>query len=394
MVLKNIQKAGNQSFYQILEVGITLEADSPEFLELFDRDYGWFRTAAIKTVKQLSCTIRLKEGTKAQRHKGTKAETPHKNNKNSCTIGDKRKNGPCVRINSQLFSLQGHPDKCAYAYQIILRKIYSQIKNFLLLHAGVVTKHDKALIIAGSPGIGKTTMVRELLAGGFGFFSDDVCPIHKKTKLLHPFPRSLWVHNTANTSKERTYLREKKSPIDPVPLLSKENSRPCKIKCVICLEASDEADTTRCALEIGLKESVHEFFQDLEQLPKVTLERIHPQFLDFRLSYPKGLGLTKKVKELLQKHKEYIWNVYQVTLKTSNFDKAPRLTQISNHEAAFFLMQDLKQGLVHQGNARVSPGRFFMEVNALLDHVPCYRLSVGRLQEMKKLVASFIYAQK
>ena len=39
------------------------------------------------------CSLNLKEGTKAQRHKGTEAETPHKKNENPCSLNSKAVGG-------------------------------------------------------------------------------------------------------------------------------------------------------------------------------------------------------------------------------------------------------------------------------------------------------------
>ncbi|OEU49812.1 MAG: hypothetical protein BA861_07735 [Desulfobacterales bacterium S3730MH5] len=57
----NLQSSifNHQLFYRILDIDVCLESDSRQFLQIFDRDYGWFRTLSTNGKKRLSISVRL-----------------------------------------------------------------------------------------------------------------------------------------------------------------------------------------------------------------------------------------------------------------------------------------------------------------------------------------------
>jgi len=348
-----------KKFYQILDVGVSLESDSTEALEIFERDYSWFKTRSIEGRKRLSCLVKM-EG------------------KDSF-----------VHINSKVFSLNGHPNRGYYIYQLILNGLLEEVRDFLLVHAGVVEKDGEAVILAGSSGVGKTTMVLKLLEGGFTFLSDEFCPIHKKSGFVYPFPRSVWVSNQSTT---RSFLnktiRRNKISIKPDELKSSVAQGPCKAGCLIYLDSGDNSDNLY-KLEIGLKEGEDELLRELQKLKGIIVESLYTGFSEWRIQYPKGQGFSERIREILEKYEQQTWNVYRTNSVCPDFNREPVLTPIPVHEASFLLIQHLKQLPTAKSKAKVFqdlPGRFFMKMNELLVGIPCYRLSVGKLEAMVDLV--------
>ena len=73
--------------------------------------------------------------------------------------------------------------------------ITTKAHQFLMLHAGVVEKNDKAIIMPAHPGSGKSTLTAALCFNGFRLFSDEVCLISQKDDLVYPCTKPINLKN-------------------------------------------------------------------------------------------------------------------------------------------------------------------------------------------------------
>lgn len=350
-----------KQYYQILDVTLCLESDTIGFIDLFDQDYAWFRIdPPEQKSKILSFTVILKDDD----------------------------NGS-VQSGNNLFSLKDHPTKIKYAYQIILRKIFDHIKDFYLIHAGVVAKSGNALILAGPPGIGKTTLVVEMLKKGFSFVSDDFCPVHKNTGLVHPFPRSLWTAPNRHVHPviDNYSVRENKMPLTADETGSSVAGSPVKAGILICLDIH-ENQTDSYRLKISLKPGQKDALTDLKRIKGAKVEKLQTEFSDWIVQYPQGKNITFAIRKVLEKHKNSIWNVFPVSSVRPDFTKAPVLNKIDTHDAAYRLIRDLKNNfsLNETTDKSFKASSVFMELCEIFDGIPCYHLSVGCLESMMQRI--------
>ncbi len=303
-----------------------------------------------------------------------------------------RTDPPVISIDEQVVSLEGHPEPASYAYRLVLKALFERIEGFILLHAGVVGKKGRALILSGPPGSGKSTLILSLLKKGFLFYSDDVCPIHRQSGRVHPFPRSLWAEpdeRTAVRNGVESGFREGKVPVDLDEIRVSVGDKPYGPACLICLDPGEETEPL-CELRLALKEKRNEeVLDDLGRIEGLSLESMSSGYAEWRLLYPKNRGLTPEIRHLLDKHKDRIWDVYREDAVKPDFTRHPILEPISVDEAVFHLLRDLKQGFPFQtrpGLSRESPGKLFISLSDLVGKAACYRLRVGGLNDMKKLV--------
>lgn len=78
--------------------------------------------------------------------------------------------------------------------RILRIKVSQFAKNWVFVHAGVVSWGRKAILIPGNSGSGKTTLVAECVKKGALYFSDEYAVL-SPDGLVHPFARALSITN-------------------------------------------------------------------------------------------------------------------------------------------------------------------------------------------------------
>lgn len=70
--------------------------------------------------------------------------------------------------------------------------------GYLVMHAGLLARADRALMMPGFPGAGKSTLCASLcLLGGWQLLSDELAILDPKTGLMQPHPRPISLKNAS-----------------------------------------------------------------------------------------------------------------------------------------------------------------------------------------------------
>lgn len=75
-------------------------------------------------------------------------------------------------------------------YQIY-NLLIDKLSNYYLIHAGVVSYNNKAILLPARAGGGKTTLIASLLKNGFRYLTDEIAIIDFHTLKVYPFPKPL-----------------------------------------------------------------------------------------------------------------------------------------------------------------------------------------------------------
>jgi hypothetical protein len=90
-------------------------------------------------------------------------------------------------------------------------------RRFVFVHAGVVGVNGKALVLPGTSGAGKTTLVRALLKAGATYYSDEYALFDSRGQ-VHPYARALSVRLEDGSGKLRVPVRRSLAPTGKRPL--------------------------------------------------------------------------------------------------------------------------------------------------------------------------------
>jgi hypothetical protein len=341
----------NSKRYRILGLDLSLSSDCEAFAEDFDADYALF-AAPEEPGDRHASVVYLKERA-------------------------------ALMINGASRSLGQSSSGALQAYQMVTAMLMKETPGFFILHGGVAARNGRALVVSGPSGSGKTTLVTALLEAGFQFLSDDFCPIHEETRLVHPFPRTMWrVHPGGETNRP---ARRGKEPVPVDPLKARLAPEPCRIGGVIYIDPGPGKDpwcTTRVELERRGEEA---FLAAAAGLTGVTVERLHGADSRWEIKYRKKDGHVAKAVGLLKAVEPYTIYAYRVDAHDPDFLRDPSLARVPVHEMAHILLRELKS---EPDGLRVKPGEYFMKLSGLLADAPCWRLTTGGLEKMRDLAMS------
>ncbi|MFN3467594.1 MAG: hypothetical protein ACK4WF_07830 [Candidatus Brocadiales bacterium] len=105
----------------------------------------------------------------------------------------KRRYTHIEREGRTIYRLDRDYQLCPFLIEEIRVSCYDHVRDHLLLHAGVVVKNGRAILLPGQSGSGKTTLTLGLMNYGYKYLTDEVGAIHHETVEVVPFQRPIYV---------------------------------------------------------------------------------------------------------------------------------------------------------------------------------------------------------
>jgi len=366
--------------YRFFDIVIAIQSDSRQFLDLFANMYQRFRLDGCHEAQATYCVM--------------------------------AEDGILV-IDGETLTLDDPESLADRAYERILDSVVAQIRSHILIHAGVVSWNGQGVVFPAYSGHGKTALILELVRRGFKFLSDEIAPFDRQGRWVAPFPRSLRVRPSTlalcgftlpfSTGKEHrpipvTSWRDKLI-LDIERIQPESLGGPCPGGYVIVLSNPsndsrelDEPDRTLYILPERITAALVQEMRsiggvkDVSSVPEATLPAL-------RLCTKRGAVVTPWIEEICRRQGVRLLDVVKGGERRPDFQVSPRLEPISSAEATMELIRRFRGGRnsallqqEHQGSAV----RLFLELADMVSQMGCYRLSVGRLDEMADLVCDLV----
>ena len=135
-----------------------------------------------------------------------------------------------------------HPAMAEQPAMIFTRLIMESCTDYILLHAAALSCAGRGVVLAGSTGLGKSTLAAHLAVRGHGFFSDEIAALQPDTGCLHPFPLRLGLRPGPGQvlveqvpAVAQDVLDDPKLLVDCLTLSGCPPAEPCPVKAVILL---------------------------------------------------------------------------------------------------------------------------------------------------------------
>ena len=260
-------------------------------------------------------------------------------------------------------------------------------------------------------------MLELLLKKDFKFLSDDQLAINRTTHQIDPFPRSIGIRESAlalfDNSSLKQGIRDLLEHLEPQAVIGGQRKwfvdieeisedgigEPCRLKHLVFLVNSLSESETEKNNEQRIELAVDSVNDELLEKLKLfaNTEEIHCRrmrscyALNFRPETAPEVSATSATaisaldfERLCQSCGVWLLDVRKLNTIKPNFHATPTLQQIPRSVAVFDLLKEMRNDF------RENPCKTYMELAGALEDVECYRLSVGRLDEMAKHVCNLV----
>ncbi len=292
-------------------------------------------------------------------------------------------------------------------HSYVMHEIQQRVDTHFLVHAGVVSRHEKGILLVGDANFGKSTLVLTLLKRGFTFLSDELAAISRVDGKVYPYPRYLGIRpetlkhlglkipNTTNDDFDSYPFNIGKHLINVESLFPGRLGSPVPIRAICILsdpkimpEAPGTSTLRLIHLWVGPYPAA--FLSELTRLNGVsnlvTNNESDPALIT--LTATDKVGTMDQARSLCARHGVTLVGISDRMGHKPAFDVPPRLSAISHSQATRYLFQRFLGGreALLRATPTGRPAQLFAELMELIGGAACYTLSVGPLTRMTDLI--------
>ena len=369
--IKNVACYSRQ--FQFLSAGLTLYSDDPAFIEIFSSIYQNFIQPA-QPKNNILCYI-LKNGML----------------KSPVAVVD--------GIGYQLFAKELF---FSHAHMIVLQHVIDAINDHLLIHAGVVAKNGRGFIISGPSAFGKTTLMLELVARGYKFYSDEFCALRLSDFAISAFPRSLGIRKNSpflkNIEVNKCLLlknigRGEKFLIDCKELFPESIGSSCNARYFILLRGVRNKEHTiqNTIIDLALYRSNQELIVSLCKNAGIELIETcrENNYIIYRFLIALHTGLMNTFRSICDQYRDDIFYQEQVVNEIPDFTALPNIERLSKSQASLEMLKSIrnrssKSKLLERFNGKNS--QLLLTIGDFLRNIDCYEMKTGSLHAMAEMI--------
>jgi len=283
---------------------------------------------------------------------------------------------------------------------ILFRHLFDLLDDYIVLHAGVVERQGRAFVFYGQSGFGKTTLTLEMLSRGYGFMSDEFCPVRLSDFMVEPFERLMSIRRTSplyrRVDSERMFLLSSRGKdfFDCAGADPARAARPCQIGA--CIEMCGTVDVNVCppggvVLDIYLCTEHSSVPDALRPLPGVTVSGpvMQGRYPVFRVTAADRKDFVGRFNTIWKQYNNEIFAVFPYRGEIDTFERIPVMQPINTFDAVSSVMANIVNRSP-AGNLLASLGgknaSLAMLLGRLLANTPCYKLHPGNLDMMADML--------
>lgn len=312
---------------------------------------------------------------------------------------------PAFFVNGLFYQLPDTERFLDHAELILFRHLFDLLDDYIVLHAGVVERKGRALVVYGQSGFGKTTLTLELLRRGYGFLSDEFCPIRLSDFLIEPFERLVSIKKTSSVlgliDAERTPVLRfgSKNFFDCADTDRTHAAQPCRAGAFIEISGTVDCDVCPSGgamLDIYLCNAASSVPEALRDLPGVTLSGpvMQGRYATYRVTASDGTAFVSRFNSIWTQYSHDIFSVLPYRGVVSSFERTPVLQRVTTFEAVTSIMSNIVNrsptGRLLESFAGKNAS-LTMLLGRMLTDITCYRVQPGHLDMMGDLIDTINY---